>query len=117
MSLLRTLTTRRSFPCEGYAFSGAAARSSPQALVIQGRRHFFASAASGETGMSVSSALHAYTNGFWILTIGGVILFLLAPFIQKLMHGVKYVTARATTTTAALGPPFLFPHRGQTTFA
>jgi len=49
----------------------------------------FASAASGETGMSTTSALHAYTNGFWILTIGGVILFLLAPFIQKLMHGVK----------------------------
>ena len=39
--------------------------------------------------MSPASALHAYTNGFWILTIGGVILFLLAPFIQKLMHGVK----------------------------
>jgi proton-dependent oligopeptide transporter, POT family len=49
----------------------------------------FASAASGETGMTAKSALDAYTNGFWILAIGGVILFLLAPFIQKLMHGVK----------------------------
>jgi POT family proton-dependent oligopeptide transporter len=44
--------------------------------------------ASGESGMSVT-ALSAYTQGFWILTIGGVILFLIAPLIQKLMHGVK----------------------------
>ncbi|MES2318439.1 MAG: oligopeptide:H+ symporter [Pseudomonadota bacterium] len=44
---------------------------------------------SGEKGMSVDSALIGYTQGFWILTVGGVILFLLAPFIQKLMHGVK----------------------------
>jgi proton-dependent oligopeptide transporter, POT family len=49
----------------------------------------FASAVSGETGMSVTSALTGYTQGFWILSIGGVILFLLAPVIQKLMHGVK----------------------------
>jgi proton-dependent oligopeptide transporter, POT family len=44
---------------------------------------------SGESGMSVQSALTGYTQGFWILTVGGVILFLLAPLIQKLMHGVK----------------------------
>ena len=49
----------------------------------------FASHASGESGMSVVTALSAYTQGFWILTIGGVILFLIAPLIQKLMHGVK----------------------------
>jgi POT family proton-dependent oligopeptide transporter len=49
----------------------------------------FASSVSGETGMSVTSALTGYTQGFWILSIGGVILFLLAPMIQKLMHGVK----------------------------
>jgi POT family proton-dependent oligopeptide transporter len=49
----------------------------------------FASSVSGETGLSITSALKGYTDGFWILTIGGVILFLLAPFIQKLMHGVK----------------------------
>ncbi|MES2016706.1 MAG: oligopeptide:H+ symporter [Pseudomonadota bacterium] len=48
-----------------------------------------ASLISGEKGMSVGSALTGYTQGFWILTTGGVILFLLAPFIQKLMHGVK----------------------------
>ena len=44
---------------------------------------------SGKEGMSVHSALTGYTQGFWILTTGGVILFLLAPLIQKLMHGVK----------------------------
>jgi POT family proton-dependent oligopeptide transporter len=49
----------------------------------------FASHVSGSEGMSVASALQGYTQGFWILAIGGVILFLLAPFIQKLMHGVK----------------------------
>eukprot|EP01036_Dinobryon_divergens_P018495 gene18495-25193_t len=49
----------------------------------------FASQVSGAGGMSINSALAGYTQGFWILAIGGVILFLLAPFIQKLMHGVK----------------------------
>ena len=44
---------------------------------------------SGKEGMSVHSAMTGYTQGFWILTTGGVILFLLAPLIQKLMHGVK----------------------------
>ena len=49
----------------------------------------FASHVSGETGMSVQSALSGYTSGFWSLMVGGVLLFLLAPLIQKLMHGVK----------------------------
>ncbi len=49
----------------------------------------FASYVSGETGMSVPSALSGYTFGFWSLMIGGGILLLLAPLIQKLMHGVK----------------------------
>jgi POT family proton-dependent oligopeptide transporter len=49
----------------------------------------FASHVSGESGMSVASALSGYTFGFWSLMAGGVILFLLAPTIQKLMHGVK----------------------------
>jgi POT family proton-dependent oligopeptide transporter len=49
----------------------------------------FASHVSGESGMSVASALSGYTQGFWILLGGGVLLFLLAPLIQKLMHGVK----------------------------
>jgi POT family proton-dependent oligopeptide transporter len=49
----------------------------------------FASHVSGESGMSVASALSGYTFGFWSLMAGGVLLFLLAPLIQKLMHGVK----------------------------
>ena len=49
----------------------------------------FASHVSGETGMTVASAHAGYTQGFMYLMIGGVALFLIAPLIQKLMHGVK----------------------------
>jgi POT family proton-dependent oligopeptide transporter len=49
----------------------------------------FASMVSGETGMTVTSALSGYTMGFYMLTGSGVLLFLIAPLIQKLMHGVK----------------------------
>ena len=49
----------------------------------------FASFVSGTEGMSVHSALNGYTMGFAALMIGGVILFLIAPLINKLMHGVK----------------------------
>ncbi|MBZ2207555.1 peptide MFS transporter [Massilia soli] len=49
----------------------------------------FAGHVSGTEGMSIASALSGYTFGFWALLIGGVILFLIAPLIQKLMHGVK----------------------------
>jgi proton-dependent oligopeptide transporter, POT family len=49
----------------------------------------FASGVSGETGMTVASAQTGYTQGFIILMVGGVALFLIAPLIQKLMHGVK----------------------------
>jgi POT family proton-dependent oligopeptide transporter len=49
----------------------------------------FASHASGEGGMTVESALSGYTFGFWALIGAGVLLFLVAPLIQKLMHGVK----------------------------
>ena len=49
----------------------------------------FASGVSGEGGMTTASALSGYTFGFWVLLGGGVLLFLLAPLIQKLMHGVK----------------------------
>lgn len=49
----------------------------------------FASEVSGETGMTIASALSGYTFGFWVLLIAGVLLFLIAPLIQKLMHGVK----------------------------
>ncbi len=49
----------------------------------------FASYVSGEQGMSVASALSGYTFGAWSLTAGAIILLVLAPVIQKLMHGVK----------------------------
>jgi POT family proton-dependent oligopeptide transporter len=49
----------------------------------------FAGLVSGEGGMTVASAQHAYTMGFWILTGFGVALFLIAPLVNKLMHGVK----------------------------
>lgn len=49
----------------------------------------FASFVSGEKGMTVDSALGGYTFGFWALIGSGVLLFLIAPLIQKLMHGVK----------------------------
>jgi len=49
----------------------------------------YAAMISGETGMTVESAHAGYTQGFYILVVGGVLLFLIAPLIQKLMHGVK----------------------------
>jgi POT family proton-dependent oligopeptide transporter len=49
----------------------------------------FASEVSGETGMTTASALSGYTFGFWALVGSGVALFLIAPLINRLMHGVK----------------------------
>ncbi|MDZ5791486.1 oligopeptide:H+ symporter [Stenotrophomonas maltophilia] len=49
----------------------------------------FAGVVSGEGGMTVESALKGYTFGFWALIGSGVVLFLIAPLINKLMHGVK----------------------------
>ncbi len=49
----------------------------------------FAGRVSGEGGMTVQSAHAGYTFGFWALLGAGVLLFLVAPLIQKLMHGVK----------------------------
>jgi POT family proton-dependent oligopeptide transporter len=49
----------------------------------------FASYVSGETGMTTQSALGGYTFGFWSLIAAGATLFLTAPLINKLMHGVK----------------------------
>ena len=49
----------------------------------------FAGHVSGAGGMTVASAHAGYTQGFAILMIGGVALFLIAPLISKLMHGVK----------------------------
>ena len=49
----------------------------------------FAGIVSGKTGMSVQSAHSGYTFGFWALIGSGALLFLVAPLIQKWMHGVK----------------------------
>ncbi|WP_460731989.1 peptide MFS transporter [Lysobacter tyrosinilyticus] len=49
----------------------------------------FAGEASGEGGLTTASALTAYTTGFYLLAGSGVLLFLIAPLIQRLMHGVK----------------------------
>jgi POT family proton-dependent oligopeptide transporter len=44
---------------------------------------------SGETGLTVTSALSGFSFSFYLLSAGAIVLFLLAPFINKLMHGVK----------------------------
>jgi len=49
----------------------------------------FASWVSGDTGISTASALFGYTWGFWALVGSGALLFLIAPLINKLMHGVR----------------------------
>lgn len=49
----------------------------------------FAGHVSGQTGMTVASAHAGYTFGFWLLMGAGVLLFLVAPLVQRLMHGVK----------------------------
>lgn len=49
----------------------------------------FAASVSGESGMTVASALSGYTTGFWLLLGAGVLLFVIAPLINKLMHGVR----------------------------
>lgn len=49
----------------------------------------FAGEASGDGGMTTTSALGAYTDGFWILMIAGALLFLVSPLVSRLMHGVK----------------------------
>ncbi|TBR11575.1 MAG: MFS transporter [Lysobacter sp.] len=49
----------------------------------------FAGEASGEGGMTTASALSAYTTGFYLLAGSGLLLFLIAPLVQRLMHGTK----------------------------
>ena len=51
----------------------------------------FASEVSGETGMTVASALSGYTFGFWSLVGSGVVLFLVSPLINKLKAPVLVV--------------------------
>ncbi|MGH8157654.1 MAG: peptide MFS transporter [Rhodanobacter sp.] len=44
---------------------------------------------SGESGMTAASALSGFSFSFWLLAGAGVLLLLIAPLINKLMHGVK----------------------------
>jgi POT family proton-dependent oligopeptide transporter len=49
----------------------------------------FAGEVSGETGMTVESALTGFTSAFYLLLAAGIVLFLGSPLVKKLMHGVK----------------------------
>ena len=49
----------------------------------------FAGHVSGTGGMTVESAHAGYTFGFYALVGAGVLLFLVAPLVNRLMHGVK----------------------------
>jgi proton-dependent oligopeptide transporter, POT family len=44
---------------------------------------------SGESGMTAASALSGFTFSFWLLAGAGVLLLLISPLINRLMHGVK----------------------------
>lgn len=44
---------------------------------------------SGETGMTVASALGGFSFSFQLLAGAGIVLFLLGPRVNRLMHGVK----------------------------
>jgi POT family proton-dependent oligopeptide transporter len=44
---------------------------------------------SGEKGMTITSALDGFTFSFYLLLGAGVVLFLLSPMINKLMHGIR----------------------------
>ncbi len=49
----------------------------------------FAGLISGSGGMTVESARSGYSFGFYALVGAGVLLFLIAPLINRLMHGVR----------------------------
>jgi len=49
----------------------------------------FAGSVSGATGMTAASALSGYTSGFWYLIAASAALFLAAPALDRMMHGVR----------------------------
>jgi POT family proton-dependent oligopeptide transporter len=49
----------------------------------------FAGHVSGATGMTVGSALEGFTFSFYLLLGAGLVLFLIAPLINRFMHGTK----------------------------
>ena len=44
---------------------------------------------SGDSGMTAASALGGFTFSFWLLAGAGVLLLLISPLINRLMHGVR----------------------------
>jgi POT family proton-dependent oligopeptide transporter len=44
---------------------------------------------SGDSGMTAASALDGFTFSFWLLSGAGVLLLLIAPLINRLMHGIR----------------------------
>ena len=48
-----------------------------------------ASRISGEHGMTAASALSGFAFSFWLLAGAGVLLLLIAPLVNRLMHGVR----------------------------
>jgi POT family proton-dependent oligopeptide transporter len=48
-----------------------------------------AASISGETGLTVASALDGFSFSFYLLSGAGLLLFFLSPIINRLMHGVK----------------------------
>jgi POT family proton-dependent oligopeptide transporter len=49
----------------------------------------FASRIAGSGGMTAASALSGFTLGFWLLLGAGVLLLLISPLVNRLMHGVR----------------------------
>ena len=44
---------------------------------------------SGDSGMTAASALSGFSFSFWLLAGAGALLLLIAPLINRLMHGVR----------------------------
>jgi proton-dependent oligopeptide transporter, POT family len=49
----------------------------------------FAGYVSGEKGLTTASALEGFSFSFYLLLGAGIVLFLVAPWVNRLMHGVK----------------------------
>ena len=49
----------------------------------------FASRIAGSSGMTVASAQSGFSFGFWLLLGAGVLLLLISPLVNRLMHGIR----------------------------
>ncbi|MBS0432548.1 MAG: peptide MFS transporter [Proteobacteria bacterium] len=49
----------------------------------------FATRIAGAGGMTAASALSGFTFGFWLLIGAGVLLLLISPLVNRLMHGIR----------------------------